>query len=122
MESDPRQPATLLMAANGTAIDRNQLDAFVDHQMRELQIPGLALAVIGDGRILYTAARGVANLDSGEPLTPESVFEVASLSKPVFAWLVLQQVAAGLIDLDVPLHQYQALPELADDPRHLRIT
>ena len=122
MESDPQQPATLLWAANGTAMNRIQLDAFVDHQMRELQIPGLALAVIGDGRILYTAARGVANLDSGEPLTPESVFEVASLSKPVFAWLVLQQVAAGLIDLDVPLHQYQALPELADDPRHLRIT
>lgn len=95
----------------------------------------LAVAVIDDGRVLTTAAYGERNAD-GDRLQPETVMYGASLTKTVFAHLVLQLVDAGVLALDTPIDRLlaQPLPDypaergyadwsaLADDPRWRSIT
>jgi CubicO group peptidase (beta-lactamase class C family) len=70
------------------------------------RVPGLALAVVRDGRVAETLEAGRACVNSKRPVTTETVFQAASLSKPVFAYLVLQLVREGLLDLDIPLTHY----------------
>lgn len=68
--------------------------------MERAGIPGLSIAVVEDGEIAWTGAFGVADARSGEPVTEETVFEAASLSKPVFAYAVLRLAERGELDLD----------------------
>ncbi len=67
---------------------------------------GLSLALIDDGEIVFHTARGTANVDTGEGVSDASIFEAASLSKPVFAYFALKMVDQGIIELDRPLHEY----------------
>lgn len=99
-----------------------QIDAMVDDLMAELALPGLSIALIDDGEIVYARNSGLANTATGERITDGSIFEVASLSKPVFAYLALRMADRGLIDLDRALHEYLPLPELAHEPRYRTIT
>ena len=91
--------------------------------MASARVPGLAMALIADTRVVWQGAFGLANARTREPVTQETVFEAASLSKPVFAYAVLQLADAGLLDLDMPLVQY--LPggyDVGDESRLAQIT
>src|SRR5688572_10734525 len=79
--------------------------------MREGEVPGLSIIVIHRGRIAWQHTYGVSD---------RTVFEAASLGKPVFAHAVMKLVDAGVLSLDVPLHQY--LPEPVTDERMKAIT
>ena len=84
-------------------------------------MPGLSYALIREGRIVETKAVGVRDVSTGVPVDTETIFEAASLSKPVFAYAVLQLVDAGRLSLDDPLSKY--VPDyVADDPRAASIT
>jgi hypothetical protein len=61
------------------------------------RIPGLAVAVARGGEIVYLRALGVRNLETGEPLVPESLFHMASVSKPFVATAIVQLVEEGKI-------------------------
>ncbi|WP_051882290.1 serine hydrolase domain-containing protein [Parvularcula oceani] len=111
-----------LVTASGARVTLDQIDAFIDAQMADLDMPGLSLAIFEDGEIVYSAAKGAANRDTGEAVTEASVFEAASLSKPVFAFLVLQLVDEGVLDLDRPLHEYLPFEELEEDGRYKSVT
>jgi CubicO group peptidase (beta-lactamase class C family) len=84
-------------------------------------IPGMAMAVLDDGEIAWSKGFGVRGADGGHPVDENTVFEAASLSKPVMAYVALTFVDAGLLDLDRPLLEYAAIPELPDE-RAGRIT
>jgi len=84
------------------------------------EVPGLSIVVIRGGKIAWHRAYGVANAETDAPLTDRTIFESASLTKPVFAYAVLKLVDAGVLALDVPLQQY--LPEPVSDERMTRIT
>lgn len=118
--STARRPT--FRAANGTEISIYDFDRFVDLQMQTLEVPGLSIAVISNGEVIYDETKGVANLDTREAVSSESIFEAASLSKPVFAYFVLRLVDKGILDLDLPLHQYLPMEELEDEPRYRSIT
>jgi CubicO group peptidase (beta-lactamase class C family) len=68
--------------------------------------PAAAVAAIRDGEIDWVQGYGERELDTGEPCGPDTVFMVASCSKPVTAMLVLQQVERGVLDLDAPVNRY----------------
>jgi CubicO group peptidase (beta-lactamase class C family) len=72
--------------------------------------PGCALGVIKDGKFIYKRGYGSANLDYNEPLSPESVFEIASSSKQFTGASILFLVRRGVISLDDDIHKY--FPEL----------
>lgn len=81
---------------------RDAIDAEARRVMAETGARGLAIAVIDDGQVVSTQAWGARNA-AGDPLTTDTVMYSASLTKPVFAWMVMQMVDEGLIDLDAPL-------------------
>lgn len=77
------------------------------------QIPGVAIAVIQNGHIAYSAGFG----HSGDvPLTADAPFEVASLSKPLFAYGVLKLCEQGILNLDTPISHYLPAAYLPDEP------
>lgn len=70
------------------------------------QIPGLALAVIKDGKILKLGTYGFADVDSKIPITTNTVFRIGSLSKQFIATAVMMLVEEGKIGLDDPVSKY----------------
>src|SRR4030095_1153264 len=77
---------------------------------------------IRDGKIIWNHAFGVKNASTREPVDDNTVFEAASLSKPVMAYAALKLVDAGKLDLDKPLAQYLEKPYLEGDDRLNLIT
>jgi len=80
--------------------------------MREEGIPGVAIALIRDGEIVWTEGFGVVNTITAKPVTAETLFEVASNSKVVSAYIALRLVDQGKLSLDRPLNDYLAEPWL----------
>ncbi|HEY8259428.1 MAG TPA: serine hydrolase domain-containing protein [Gemmatimonadales bacterium] len=83
-------------------------------------VPGAAIAVVDTGRT-WDHGFGRASLDPPQQVTTDTVFEAASLGKPLFAYQVLRMVDAGLLDLDRPLYDYLPVPE-ANNKRMRRVT
>jgi CubicO group peptidase (beta-lactamase class C family) len=73
--------------------------------MAELHVPGVSIAVIHDGQIEWARGFGVTKA-GGPPVTPETLFQAASISKPVTALAVLRLVQSGKLDLDTDVNQY----------------
>jgi CubicO group peptidase (beta-lactamase class C family) len=74
--------------------------------MQEGHVPGVAIAVVEKGAVTLQRAYGIANLETGTPLTTESVFELASVTKPVTATAVMMLVEEGKVALDAPIATY----------------
>lgn len=83
-------------------------------------VPGLGLGVVEGARV-WTRGFGRAVEDPAQPASPETVFEAASLGKPIFAYAVLRLVDAKALDLDRPLYNYLPIPE-ASSARMRRVT
>jgi len=90
--------------------------------MQRADVPGLQMAYMESGEVTLTAAFGYANSESEVPVTDNTVFEAASLSKPVFAYAVLSMVDRGEWDLDQPLWETLEYERLAHDERAREIT
>lgn len=107
--------ASLSAQANGRI---PTIDAFIQERMDSLNIPGTAVAIVREGEIVHLAGYGAAN-EAGAPVTPQTPFLLASLSKSVTAVAIMQLVEAGKIELDAPIQQY--LPWfLPDTPISIR--
>ena len=110
-----------LSATDNAAVTR--LEQTIPALMTEADIPGLSIALIRDSKLIWTHEFGVANTETKAPVNGNTVFEAASLTKPVFAYAVLKLVDSGKLDLDTPLVKY--LPgryDVGDDPRLNQIT
>ncbi len=83
-----------------------QLDASIPELMAKARIPGLSIALIEDGKLVWKKGYGVKNVAAGGSVDENTVFEAASLTKPFFAYLVIKMAEQGEIDLDRPLHLY----------------
>lgn len=94
----------------------------VPELLRDATIPGLSLALIRGGKTYWAHAFGVRDERTGLPITEDTIFEAASLSKPVFAYGVLKLVDRGKLDLDAPLSRYMPQPYVEGDPRIDKIT
>ena len=98
------------------------LEARIPGLLDSAGVPGLSIAVIEDGRLAWSGAFGVRNVESGEPVGSETMFEAASLTKPLFTYALLKLVDRGAFDLDRPLSEYVSMSAFGDDPRLSRIT
>ena len=81
--------------------------------MRAARIPGIAIAMIRDGKLDRFECQGVRLAGGSAVVTENTVFDAASLSKPVFALIALQLADQGLFELDAPLCGY--LPGYIED-------
>ena len=85
-------------------------------------VPGMAIGIVRGGEVRWTRGFGVRRSGSMEPVDENTVFEAASLSKPVIAYAALRLVDRGVLDLDRPLAEILPLPGLANDSAARRIT
>jgi CubicO group peptidase (beta-lactamase class C family) len=96
--------------------------------MSQENVVGLSIALVGDAtdvgqpKVAWRRGFGLKDKASGERVTPDTVFQAASVSKPVFAYAMLKASADGLLDLDTPLTAYHPEPYIPDDPRLQQIT
>jgi CubicO group peptidase (beta-lactamase class C family) len=120
-DEDVRWGANLALTQIDPAYATRQLDwrsaaatveALTPALMHELHVPGASIALIAGRQVVWSKSFGVADANKGTPVTGETLFEACSMSKPVFAYLVMKLVEQGKLDLDRPLAEY--LPE--DDP------
>ncbi len=115
-----------LFEAEGVLL-RSDFDAYrVDEFVRGFQayfgIPGISLALVKDGEVVYDKVFGVKNELTQEPLDKNSLFEAASISKAVFSLIVLKLVEDDRLDLDKPLYEYLRFPNIEHDERYKQIT
>ena len=75
-------------------------------KMEQYSIPGVSIAVIHQGRLEWARGYGVADAETKQPVTSETLFQAASISKPVTAAAVLRLVDAGHLDLDADVNTY----------------
>ncbi|HEY9009011.1 MAG TPA: serine hydrolase [Ohtaekwangia sp.] len=82
------------------------LERTIPDLMQKADIPGMSVALILHGKIVWTHAYGVMNATTRQPVTNTTIFEAASLTKVIVAYSVLKLVDEGKLDLDVPLNKY----------------
>jgi uncharacterized protein (TIGR03437 family) len=89
--------------------------------LAKYQIPGAAVAIAKDRRLVYTRAFGIADVTTNEPVQPDSLFRVASVSKPITALAVMKLAEEGKVSLDTKVLAYVGRIAAAD-PRYADIT
>ncbi len=100
-----------------------RLEKLIPNLQKQADVPGLSIAVVRNGELAWSRGFGVTNAETRQPVDDDTVFEAASLSKPLFAYAVLKLVDSGALDLDAPLTKY--LPghyDVGNDPRLDQIT
>lgn len=108
--------------ANDNSPHVAKIEAQIPKLLAKTKVPGLSFALIENGQVVYEAGFGVTRKGEGDTrVGKDTVFEAASLAKPVFAWRVLELIAEGRLDLDRPLSDYLDEPWIAD-PRLPQIT
>ena len=88
--------------------------------MNETNVPAVGIGLIENGKLKYIKVFG--ELKKGTPAPPNTIFQVASLTKPVVEILTLQMVSSGDWNLDEPLANYWIDPDVQNDPRHKKLT
>jgi CubicO group peptidase (beta-lactamase class C family) len=83
-----------------------KVDAYVNGEMRAEKIPGLALAIVRDGRIVKAKGYGLANIELDVPVKPETIFQTGSVGKQFTATAVMMLVEDGKIHLDDSIGKY----------------
>jgi CubicO group peptidase (beta-lactamase class C family) len=119
-----------LRRLDGSSIKPFEVDGAVTRLMEAAEVTGLGLAVFDQGKIAYLKAYGVRDKEAGSPLTVDSVMSGASFSKVAFAYMVMQLVDKGTLNLDEPVYLYLPKPlpdypnykDLANDLRYKQIT
>jgi CubicO group peptidase (beta-lactamase class C family) len=118
----PAQPtvipvAALLLACSALALGGLSSfargDAIDDYLQRELatrQIPGLALAVVRHGNVERISAYGLANIETGTPVSADSIFAIASLDKGITATGVMKAMEQGKLSVADPITKYVDVP------------
>jgi CubicO group peptidase (beta-lactamase class C family) len=90
--------------------------------MKEAAVPGVSLALIRGGKTYWVGNFGVRDAKSQQTVAEDTIFEAASLSKPVLAYGALKLVDQGKLDLDAPLTRYLPKPYVEGDARLEMIT
>ena len=102
----------------------HEIDAKIHQLLVDFSVPGAALAIIEDGKVVFQKAYGFADLREGSEITPRTGFNVGSISKTVAAWGVMKLVHEGKLELDAPAEKYLSrwrLPESEFDSREVTI-
>ncbi len=103
-----------------SASNKTVLDQKVPGWLKENDVPSAAVAYIEGGKVSWTAVYGEQS--SGVPATPKTLYNIASLTKPISAEIILRLASAGKLSLDEPLSPYWVDPDVKADPRNQLLT
>jgi CubicO group peptidase (beta-lactamase class C family) len=96
-------------AAQAPSVERI-VDSLVAVEALSRGVPGVAVAVVADGQVVLARGYGRIALGSSQPVTPTTTFNIASITKPLTAALVLMLEAEGRLHLDSTANRYLTLP------------
>jgi len=102
----PKLAAALLVLAAAAPAAADEIDDYIRREMQARRIPGLALAVVRHGAVEKLKGYGFANLEHEVPVTPDTVFELASVTKQFTAAAVMTLVEDGRVKLDESIVTY----------------
>ena len=105
-----------------TKLDTGAIDALVNALMQAYDVPGASFAVVDDGEIVYAQGYGVRSTATNEPVTPETQFNIGSITKSVTSLAIAEQVDAGVLDLDTPIVEYLPDFRLSDPEATQKLT
>ncbi|CAN7688755.1 serine hydrolase [Mesorhizobium sp. LjRoot246] len=91
-----------------------KLEAIVRDGMARTGVPGLAIAIVHDDAVVFLKGYGVREVGKPEPIDPDTVFQLASLSKPIASTVVAALVGQGLVAWDDPIVKHDPGFELKD--------
>lgn len=98
------------MAQTETAGSMDALKQYIEeqtvNQMKEKQVPGLAIAIFDKGELIYKHTLGFADIEKSKPVDYHTGFNLGSISKMFTAWGIMKLVNQGKIDLNAPVEQY----------------
>lgn len=113
-------------ASEPRAASLADLDAIMNQTLQQYYVPGGALAVAHNGKLVYAKGFGVANLRTQEPVTPNTLFNLASCTKAISTFGIMRLVEAGKLRLDDTFYNVIGRPNLVPgmnaDPRVAQIT
>lgn len=113
---------TPIETATGSVLTQENLHQIVEQAMATTNTPGMGLVVINGGEIVHDGVYGVEDVRTSDPVTHDTVFEAASLSKPLFGFLTMTFVEDGVLDLDRPLYEYLPHRDIEHDARYRQMT
>lgn len=88
------------------AYDFSSFERAVSAELDSRNIPGVAVAVVHDGRVALQRGFGVSDLETGKPVRPEMLFQIASATKMFTSAALITLVEEGKIDLNVAIGKY----------------
>ena len=103
-------PSTVAAKKDGRA----EMDAHAPEWLKESDVPSVAVAYIKDGKVAWTAVYGEQS--PGVPATGKTLYNLASLTKPITAETILRLVSAGKLSLDESMSPFWLDPDIKDDP------
>lgn len=92
----------------------------IETQLQNNNVPAIGYGVISEGKLIEHKVIG--NLEKGKPAPINTIFNVASITKPVFSLIALKLIDDGVLGLDEPIYPYWTDPEIEEDPRHKLLT
>jgi len=102
--------------------ERTSLKTTLENVMDSANIPALSFSIIENNNLVSDFSLGVKNIKSGELIDSNTIFEAASLTKPITAYCAMRLVAEGKLDLDTPLYKYLEYEAIEYDERYKLIT
>ena len=121
---------TTIRGFNGKPVTAERIDGEAKRMMANAKVQGLAMAVIDDGKVVFVRSWGRRNVEKNLPLQTDTIMYGASLTKFAFAYMVMQLVDEGKLDLDrsiadylpKPLPEYPFYAALKGDERWRKLT
>lgn len=112
--TDTTRFATTINRLDGSTIDADSLTKKIAELAKAAKVTGAVVSIFNNNELVYQKAVGYKNFDKKDTLTTSTGFYSASLSKTVFAYIVMQLVEQGILHLDTPLQHYlkQPLPDI----------
>ncbi len=92
-----------------------EFDALANEVLAQAHIPGVGLALVAPGQVLWTGGYGFSNIEAGIAVTPDTPFMLASVTKTFTGTAVMRAVEEGKLTLDTPINDI--LPFVVDNPR-----
>jgi CubicO group peptidase (beta-lactamase class C family) len=126
--------AQAIRKLDGSTIATQEAEAYARKVLTEANVTGAQIAIVNNGRLVWSMAHGLRQLNPGLPMTKETTTWAASITKGVFATYVMQLVERGEFNLDTPvakqlkrpLNQYpvysESAADLVDDPNWQLVT
>jgi CubicO group peptidase (beta-lactamase class C family) len=113
-------PMCFTRARGNDSIDVQAVDNYLEQQVKNNRIPGLAVAIVQGDQIIFQ--KGYGNAAPGKPVTPQTQFYIGSVTKSFTALAAMQLVEQGKLDLDAPVQQYIPWFKVADPQASATIT